>query len=68
MGMKEDLIRNIGFICLAIFLPGIIVGNAHTPIRSVGWEPRAWTVRQYRSTNFRSLNRRRDSFAQSRGL
>jgi hypothetical protein len=36
MGMKEDNIRNIGFIRLAIFRPGIIVGNAHTPIW-VGW-------------------------------
>jgi uncharacterized protein YbjT (DUF2867 family) len=36
MGMKEDTIRNIGFIRLAIFRPGIIVGNAHTPIW-VGW-------------------------------
>src|SRR5579863_1515455 len=31
MGMKEDNIRNIGFARLAIFRPGIIVGNAHTP-------------------------------------
>jgi uncharacterized protein YbjT (DUF2867 family) len=31
MGMKEDTVRNIGFIRLAIFRPGIIVGNAHTP-------------------------------------
>lgn len=31
MGMKEDTIRNIGFTRLAIFRPGIIVGNAHTP-------------------------------------
>ena len=31
MGMKEDTLRNIGFIRLAIFRPGIIVGNAHTP-------------------------------------
>jgi uncharacterized protein YbjT (DUF2867 family) len=35
MGMKEDAVRNIGFTRLAIFRPGIIVGNAHTP---------AWTV------------------------
>ena len=34
--------------------------------RLVG-KPRAWAVRQYRSANSRSLNRRRDSFAQSRG-
>src|SRR5579863_9598807 len=33
MGMKEDAVRNIGFTRLAIFRPGIIVGNAHTP----GW-------------------------------
>lgn len=33
MGMKEDTVRTIGFARLAIFRPGIIVGNAHTP----GW-------------------------------
>src|SRR6202789_3827056 len=31
MGMKEDTLRAIGFTRLAIFRPGIIVGNAHTP-------------------------------------
>lgn len=31
MGMKEDAVRSIGFTRLAIFRPGIIVGNAHTP-------------------------------------
>jgi uncharacterized protein YbjT (DUF2867 family) len=31
MGMKEDAVRNVGFARLAIFRPGIIVGNAHTP-------------------------------------
>jgi uncharacterized protein YbjT (DUF2867 family) len=31
MGMKEDTVRNIGFTRLAIFRPGIIVVNAHTP-------------------------------------
>jgi hypothetical protein len=31
MGMKEDAMRDIGFARLAIFRPGIIVGNAHTP-------------------------------------
>jgi uncharacterized protein YbjT (DUF2867 family) len=31
MGMKEDVARAIGFNRLAIFRPGIIVGNAHTP-------------------------------------
>lgn len=36
MGMKEDAVRKIGFARLAIFRPGIIVGNAHTP----GWT--AW--------------------------
>jgi uncharacterized protein YbjT (DUF2867 family) len=36
MGMKEDTVRNIGFARLAIFRPGIIVGNAHTP-SWVGW-------------------------------
>jgi uncharacterized protein YbjT (DUF2867 family) len=33
MGMKEDTVRGVGFTRLAIFRPGIIVGNAHTP----GW-------------------------------
>ena len=33
MGMKEDTVRSVGFARLAIFRPGIIVGNAHTP----GW-------------------------------
>jgi uncharacterized protein YbjT (DUF2867 family) len=36
MGMKEDTVRDIGFTRLAIFRPGIIVGNAHTPAW-VGW-------------------------------
>jgi len=36
MGMKEDAVRGIGFSRLAIFRPGIIVGNAHTPTW-VGW-------------------------------
>ena len=68
MGMKEDAMRNIGFARLAIFRPGIIVGNAHTPgLGQFVGKPRAWAVRQYRSANSRSLNRRRDSFAQSRG-
>ena len=31
MGMKEDTVRGIGFTRLAIFRPGIIAGNAHTP-------------------------------------
>jgi len=31
MGMKEDTVRAIRFSRLAIFRPGIIVGNAHTP-------------------------------------
>lgn len=31
MGRKEDTVRNFGFARLAIFRPGIIVGNAHTP-------------------------------------
>jgi len=31
MGMKEDAVRSIGFGRLAIFRPGIIAGNAHTP-------------------------------------
>jgi uncharacterized protein YbjT (DUF2867 family) len=36
MGMKEDTVRSIGFTRLAVFRPGIIVGNAHTPVW-VGW-------------------------------
>ena len=36
MGMKEDTVRGIHFVRLAIFRPGIIVGNAHTP-SWVGW-------------------------------
>jgi len=36
MGMKEDTVRTIGFTRLAIFRPGIIVGNAHTPAWA-GW-------------------------------
>jgi uncharacterized protein YbjT (DUF2867 family) len=36
MGMKEDTVRGIGFTRLAIFRPGIIAGNAHTPAW-VGW-------------------------------
>jgi uncharacterized protein YbjT (DUF2867 family) len=31
MGMKEDTVRNVGFARLAIFRPGIIIGNSHTP-------------------------------------
>jgi uncharacterized protein YbjT (DUF2867 family) len=36
MGLKEEAIQAIGFERLAIFRPGIIAGNAHTP-RSVAW-------------------------------
>jgi uncharacterized protein YbjT (DUF2867 family) len=36
MGMKEDTVRNVGFARLAVFRPGIIVGNTHTPAW-VGW-------------------------------
>ncbi len=36
MGMKGDTVRHVGFARLAIFRPGIIVGNAHTPVW-VGW-------------------------------
>jgi uncharacterized protein YbjT (DUF2867 family) len=35
MGMKEDTVRSVGFTRLAIFRPGIIVGNSHTPAWSV---------------------------------
>jgi uncharacterized protein YbjT (DUF2867 family) len=31
MGLKEETVRAIGFKRLAIFRPGIIGGNAHTP-------------------------------------
>ena len=33
MGLKEDAVRAVNFARLAIFRPGIIIGNAHTP----GW-------------------------------
>jgi len=36
MGMKEDAVKAAGFRRLAIFRPGIIGGNAHTP-RYVEW-------------------------------
>jgi len=29
--MKEEAVRGVGFQRLAIFRPGIIAGNAHTP-------------------------------------
>jgi uncharacterized protein YbjT (DUF2867 family) len=35
MGMKEDTVRRVGFSRLAIFRPGVIVGNVHTPAWSV---------------------------------
>ncbi|HEX7728583.1 MAG TPA: hypothetical protein VF392_06070 [Terracidiphilus sp.] len=35
MGLKEDTVRSIGFTRLAIFRPGIIVGNSHSPAWSV---------------------------------
>jgi hypothetical protein len=31
MGLKEETVREVGFQRLAIFRPGIIAGNAHTP-------------------------------------
>ncbi len=31
MGLKEEMVQGIGFKSLAIFRPGIIGGNAHTP-------------------------------------
>jgi uncharacterized protein YbjT (DUF2867 family) len=31
MGLKEDTVLRVGFRSLAIFRPGIIAGNAHTP-------------------------------------
>ena len=36
MGLKEETVRGIGFQRLAIFRPGIIAGNVHTP-RYVAW-------------------------------
>jgi uncharacterized protein YbjT (DUF2867 family) len=36
MGMKEDTVRGIGFKRLAVFRPGVIIGNAHTPAWA-GW-------------------------------
>lgn len=36
MGMKEDAVKAIGFKRLALFQPGIIGGNAHTP-KIVDW-------------------------------
>jgi uncharacterized protein YbjT (DUF2867 family) len=36
MGLKEETVQGIGFQRLAIFRPGIIAGNAHTP-RYVDW-------------------------------
>ena len=32
MGLKEETIKGIGFQRLTIFRPGIIAGNAHTPL------------------------------------
>jgi len=31
MGLKEEAVQSVGFTSLAIFRPGIIAGNAHTP-------------------------------------
>jgi hypothetical protein len=31
MGLKEEAVQSVGFKRLAIFRPGIIGGNAHTP-------------------------------------
>jgi uncharacterized protein YbjT (DUF2867 family) len=36
MGLKEQTVQGIGFQRLAIFRPGIIAANAHTP-RYVAW-------------------------------
>jgi hypothetical protein len=36
MGLKDEAVQEIGFQRLAIFRPGIIAGNAHTP-RDVAW-------------------------------
>jgi uncharacterized protein YbjT (DUF2867 family) len=39
MGLKEEAVQGIGFRSLAIFRPGIIAGNAHTP-SYVAWSGR----------------------------
>ena len=36
MGLKEEAVQGMGFHSLAIFRPGIIAGNAHTP-HYVAW-------------------------------
>ena len=36
MGLKEETVQRVGFARLALFRPGIIGGNAHTP-RIVDW-------------------------------
>lgn len=36
MGLKEEAIERVGFQRLAIFRPGIIAGNVHTP-RYAAW-------------------------------
>jgi uncharacterized protein YbjT (DUF2867 family) len=36
MGLKEEMVQATGFQRLAVFRPGIIAGNAHTP-RYVAW-------------------------------
>ena len=36
MGLKEQEVQGVGFQRLAIFRPGIIAGNVHTP-RCVAW-------------------------------
>jgi uncharacterized protein YbjT (DUF2867 family) len=37
MGFKEAAVQAIGFKSLAIFRPGIIAGNAHTPVCVAWW-------------------------------
>lgn len=36
MGLKEEAVQRVGFESLAIFRPGVIAGNAHTP-RYAAW-------------------------------
>jgi uncharacterized protein YbjT (DUF2867 family) len=36
MGLKEEVVQRVGFRSLAIFRPGIIAGNVHTP-RYIAW-------------------------------
>ncbi len=41
MGLKEGTVRGVGFSSLAIFRPGTIAGNAHTPRMAGAFHPRS---------------------------